>query len=129
MKLQLSDCNFRGSGRDVFLWVLQKKLLDALSSGTALDFPKIVSIAICSNSPVLNGRLTFGEDNSRHHVSSWNLPFFWDNPGVNVRYLLNFQVGHTFYKLDVKILATRNKSRCVRCSSPPSSSWAVDLCQ
>ena len=102
----------------------KKKLLDALSSGTALDFPKIVSIAICSNSPVLNGRLTFGEDNSRHHVSSWNLPFFWDNPGVNVRYLLNFQVDHTFYKLDVKSLATRNKSRCVRCSSPPSSSWA-----
>ena len=67
----------RGSGTDVFLWVLQKKkLLDALSSGTALDFPKIVPIAICSNSPVLNGRLTFGEDNSCHPVSSWNLTFF-----------------------------------------------------
>ena len=54
---------------------------------------------------------------------------FWDDPGLNVRYLWIFQVDHIFYKLDVKILATSNEIRCVRCSYPPSSSWTVDPCQ
>ena len=32
---------------------------------------------------------------------------------MNVRYLLIFQVDHTFYKLNVKMLATSNEIRCV----------------
>ena len=34
-----------------------------------------LKIYLCSNSPVLNGRLLFWHDSSRPHVSSWNLPF------------------------------------------------------
>ena len=80
---------------------------------------------ICSNSPVLNEKLAGWKSNSRSPVSSWNFPF-WDDPRFNFRYLWTFQVNHTFNKLDLKILATRNK---ISCSWPPSSSWAVDLCQ
>ena len=36
---------------------------------------------------------------------------FWDDPGLNVRYIWIFLVDHTFYKLDVKILATSNNIR------------------
>ena len=53
---------------------------------------------ICSNSPVLTGRLPFSEGSSRLPVYSWYLPF-WDDPGLNVRCLWNFQVDHSFYKL------------------------------
>ena len=37
--------------------------------------------------------------------------------------------SHFKYKLGMKILATSNQIRSVRCSWPPSSSWTVDLCQ
>ena len=83
---------------------------------------------ICSNSPVLNGRLPFWKDTSHPPGPSWNLPF-WDDPGLNVRYLWIFQVDHTFYKLDMEILTANNEIRCVRCSHPPSSSSALDPCQ
>ena len=83
---------------------------------------------ICPNSPVLNGGLPLSEGSARPPVYYWNLTF-WDDPGLNVRYLWIFQVDHIFYKLDVKILATSNEIRCVRCSYPPSSSWTVDPCQ
>ena len=85
-------------------------------------------IIVRSNSPVLNGRLPFWEESSRPCGPSWNLPF-WDDSGLNVRYLWIFQVDHTFYKLDVKILAAINDIRCARCSYQPSSSSALDLCQ
>ena len=78
-------------------------------------------IHICSNSPVLNGRLPFWEDSSRPPVSSWNLPF-WDNAGLNVRFLWIFQVSHTFYKFDIKILAASNDISCASCSLLPISS-------
>ena len=83
---------------------------------------------ICSNSPVLNGRLPFWEDSSRRLVSYWNRSF-WDEPGLLVRYLWIFQVHNTFYKFDVKILAPINKIKRVRCSWLLSSPWAVDPCQ
>ena len=69
----------------------------------------------------LGDSLTFSEDNSRPTVPSWNLPF-WGEPDLNVRYLWIFQVDHTFYKLNVKILATRNK---ISCSWLSSSWWTV----
>ena len=75
---------------------------------------------ICSNSPILNGRLPFSLGSSRSHVYFWNLPF-WDDPGLNVRYLWILQVHHTFYKLDVKILDPSNEIRCMHCSWPPTS--------
>ena len=78
-------------------------------------------IHICSNSPVLNGRLPFWEDSSRPPVSSWNLPF-WDNAGLNVRFLWIFQVNHTFNKLDIKILAASNEISFASCSLLPISS-------
>ena len=75
--------------------------------------------SICSvsngNSSVLNGKLVLWEDSSRSPVSSSNVPF-WDYPCLNVRSLWVFQVDHTFYKLDVKILAASNEIRCLRCS-------------
>ena len=83
---------------------------------------------ICSNSPILNGRLPCWEDSSRPPSPSWN-PSLWDDPGLNVRYLWIFQVDHTFYKLDVKILAANNEIRCMRCPCSPSSSSAFDPCQ
>ena len=73
-----------------------------------------------------NVNIRFWEGNSRPPVSSWNLPF-WDDPWLNIRCLWIFQVGHTFYKLEVKMLATSNKMRCVRCSWPSTLSWAVDI--
>ena len=47
-------------------------------SGTALDLPKNTASShnICSNSPLLNGRLKFWEGKCCHPISSWNLPFF-----------------------------------------------------
>ena len=60
------------------------------------------------NSPGLNGMLPFWEDSSCPPVSSWNL-LFWDDLGLIVWYWLIFQVDHTFYKLDVKILAFSTK--------------------
>ena len=83
---------------------------------------------ICSNSPALNGRLPFWEESFHPPDLSWILPF-WDNPDLNVRYLWNFQVDHTFYKVNVKILTTINDMRYVRCYYPPSSSSALDPCQ
>ena len=76
----------------------------------------------CSDSPVLNGRLPFWEDNPRLPVSSENLPS-WDHP---VRYLWIFQGDHTFYKLYLKFLAISNIIWCISCSWSPSSSWTVD---
>ena len=61
-------------------------------------------------------------------VYYWNLPF-WDHPGLDVRYLWIFQVDHTFYELDLKILATSNEIRYVLSPGSPSSSRAVDPCQ
>ena len=75
----------------------------------------------------MNWRLPFWEDRSCAPGPSWNL--FWDDPGLNVRYLWIFQFDHIFYKLGVKIFATNNEIRCVRCSYPPSSSSALDPCQ
>ena len=48
------------------------------ASGTALDFPNnsASSHNICSNSPILNGRLKFWEGKCCHPISPWNLPFF-----------------------------------------------------
>ena len=83
---------------------------------------------MCSNSPVLNGRLQFWECNSCPPISSRNLPF-WDDPGLNVRSLRVFQVDPTFYRLAVKILAANDEISCVRCSQVPYSLWTVDLCQ
>ena len=61
--------------------------------------------SICYISPFLKG----------HLLSSpfffWNLPF-WDHPDLNVRSLWILQVDHTSYKLDVKILAASNETRC-----------------
>ena len=51
------------------------------------------------------------EESSRPPAPSRNLPF-WDDSGLNVRYLRIFQVDHTFYKLDVKVLAAINDIRC-----------------
>ena len=39
------------------------------------------------------------------------------------------EVDHTFYKLDVKILAAINDIRRARCSYPPSSLSTLDPCQ
>ena len=83
---------------------------------------------ICSNYPVLKGRLPFWEDNSHHPVSLLNLPF-WDDPGLDIRYLWIFQVDHSFYKLHLKFLATSNKIRCTSCSWSSSSSCSVNPCQ
>ena len=77
---------------------------------------------------VLNGRLPFWEDSSRPPVSHWSIPF-WDDPGLLVRYLWIFQIYHTFYKLDVKILAAINEFKNVRSTWSLSSPWAVDPCQ
>ena len=73
---------------------------------------------ICFNSPVQNGRLPSWMDSFRPAVSTWNLPF-WDDAGLHIKYLSFFQVDHSFYKLDVKFLFTRNKIRCVHCSWLP----------
>ena len=54
---------------------------------------------------------------------------FWEDPDLNIKYLWIFQVNHTFYKLDVKILAANNKIRCLSSSYAPSSSSVVDPCQ
>ena len=59
--------------------------------------------------------LPFWKDSSRSPVSSLNLSF-WDYPALNVKSLWIFQVHHTFYKLDVKILADSNEIRYMRCS-------------
>ena len=72
--------------------------------------------------------LPFWEDSSLPPVSHWNLPF-WDDPGLLVRYLWIFQVYHTFYKLEVKILAAFNEIKSVHCSWSLSSPWALDPCQ
>ena len=80
---------------------------------------------MCSNSPVLNGMLPFSGGSSHPPVYPINL-LFRDNTAFNIGYLWIFQVYHPF---DVKILATSNEIRCVRCSRPLSSSWAVDPCQ
>ena len=85
-------------------------------------------IIVRSNSPVLNWRLPFREESSGPCGPSWNLTF-WDDSGLNVRYLWIVRVDHTFYKLDVKILAAINDIRCARCSYPPYSSSALDPCQ
>ena len=72
--------------------------------------------------------LPFWEDSTRPPGPSRNLPF-WDDPVLNVKYLWIFQVDHTFYKLDVKILAANNEIRCVSSSYPLPSSSALDKCQ
>ena len=59
--------------------------------------------------------LPFCKDGSRSPVSPSNVSFC-DYPGLNVRLLWTFQVDHTFYKLDVKIVAASNEIRFVRCS-------------
>ena len=61
-------------------------------------------------------------------VNFKNLPF-WDDSGLNARYLWIFQVDHTFYKIYMKILAASNEIRCVRYPWLPFSSRAVDLRQ
>ena len=78
--------------------------------------------------PFWTGGSENSEGSSHPSVYFWNLPF-WDDPGLNVRCLWIFLIGYTFYKLDVKILATSNEITYVRSSWPPSSLWAVDLCQ
>ena len=83
---------------------------------------------ICSNSPILNGRLLFWGDSFCPFVSSWNL-LFSDDPALNVTFLWILQFNHIFYKLSVKTLAVSNKIRCLHCFGLSSSSWAVDSCQ
>ena len=77
---------------------------------------------ICSTSPILHGATLSREDSSNHSATTWNLPF-WDDTAFNFRYLWVFQVNHTFYKLDMEILADYQNSWI------PSPLWAVDLCQ
>ena len=72
--------------------------------------------------------LPFWEDNPRPPGLFWNIAS-WDDTDSNVGNLRIFQVDHTFYKLDVKILPANNKITYVRCSCPPSSSSALDPCQ
>ena len=99
-----------------------------------LHFVKVVTSAlklhvyICYNSPVLNGRLPCWEENSCSPVSTWKLSF-WDNPGFHTSISEFFQVNHTFWKLDMKVLVTSNKRRYVRSSWDLPFSWAVDPCQ
>ena len=95
---------------------------------SALNVIRQLICCICSNSPVLNGRLPLWEHSCSPPVSHWHIPF-WDDPGLLVKYLWILQVYHTFYKLDVKILAAINEIKSMRCSWSLSSPWAVDPCQ
>ena len=110
------------------LHIFLKFLYCCMTSGSQSNYINCKELVsdICSNSPVLNGRLPFSERSSCPPVYSISHPF-WDDIGFNIRYLWIFQVYHAFHKLDVKNLATSNEIRCVHCSWPPSSSWAIDL--
>ena len=82
--------------------------------------------SICSNSPDLKGMLSFSLGSSRPPVYFWNV-LFWDDSGLNVRYLWIFKSITLFinsmWRTWLLVI------RCVRCSWPPSSSWAIDPCQ
>ena len=115
-----SDINYQAFKQ--YTWLVVNIIL---GFGDSLCY--LVSIGICSNSPILNGRLLFWEDGSRPSGPFWNLPF-WDDPDLNVRYLWVFQVDHSFYIFNVKILAANNGISCVYCLSPRSSISAWDPC-
>ena len=77
---------------------------------------------------IFRGYIPFLEDSYLPPIFSWN-PLFWNETELNVRSLWTFLVNHTFYKLNVKILAASNEIRCVHCSWLPTSLWATDQCQ
>ena len=112
---QLFPCEFWECFKDIYFYSTPP----VVAPGLAWRY------GICSNSPALNGRLPIWEDSSRPPVSHWNL-LFWDDSALLVRYSWIFHVYHTFYKLEVKILAAINEIQSVRCSWSLSWPGAVE---
>ena len=122
VKADLHSANFSHAS-DTFRWQMP-----TFQSPFGENEIWVICKATCSVNVTYIPTLPFWTVGSRPPGPSWNLPF-WDDPGLNVRYLRIFQVDHTFYKLDMEILTANNEIRCVRCSHPPSLSSTLDPCQ